>query len=1220
MRCVDIKQRTLALALVALLASPGIASAQTAGSGQPTFEERMRLGRKPPPEDDTSVRRDTLDRAFPRGKPRVSSPWLETEMRDFAELLKPGRYDVMVAPIRSEGYALDRISRLLILAELSRELAARKVRVPNPVVLSRALGEGRRTVEPGELAPLAKSLGIGKVVIVGVSHDRIGHLRASLGVMTVTGAALAPEQKPLADFSLGAGEHPSAVSRVIVPAMLDALALSGRSPARGKATAGAKRALPASPIEAMAIKDDNAAGRAIALQLIASLAPEAPEHSRERLFEQALIAAQALPREDPFSALFIARAWAYLEARETALGALAGSTSAEARAYREFLNGNLPDFSKAAAEVKDEVPRFLLEIDLKALQAAYRHPDAKESTPFLDAFLAKYPAWAPLIHRRLEDLDRWTSGDAALAKRLLDRDLELPGEQLDQQIAGMRLTGERPGAVALVKLALHHVGRARREHRATVACSAAPQPCIAGAYLDLLEAIAVSDPIRELYRLVNLQALPAQARELVEALKPELEGHPAILAFEAGARLGLGQKLPAAQRDSAFAEAIRLAVAAALLEQGQSKTGAEALRVLGVPSQSSAPFLSAYQFDLPARPYWYVAPATGYEAGRAASDEKLYRDLLRSQVAASVMNLDAARFLAQDEAGKREFRELLEKRFKGHPERAGLLQALAESPAERRQLSEAGLQERPDRWDYYAERGSRLIDEQGDYEAAANMYGQFPGFSDPSRYDRVELSNRAYAAGSAFFWQGQFDGARRFYGIAARLNTGSDASLASEQRLAQLDGDYAKMLEVARNRGQRYSSAYAWRDFLSWLFVLGAEEEAWAGFNRLHAAFDNPQVWLAADVGLRLKGGDWESNKRWLLAEPYKSSASAGTSHGVRLALMLNAMDRSPAPDLVRTLRELAGPPNTGVEKFMVLRPPSGGQGSVGFPRSAFRVKSRAPVREGTLVESELVYFADAYAELRRGNFKLAVERFDRMAEFYAVEGSPLHDFPGYALPYFAWASAKTGDKLGLEAFVRALPASRQDFDRELALAFFAGLRREHDAAKKHLVLALRHRPFTEKRPIFTEYQWAEACEWLFGATGEKSYLQLALDWARRHQQIMPVSAWAYALEARYSSDEQQRLRATAIALHLDPKSEHLKSVPAGFRKRAEQWFAANNPFKVRDPGNERQTRNGSRDRKRVVTIGSVDVANDLQARAIVDAGRTGSGGRFPGPESGERE
>jgi hypothetical protein len=1163
----------LAQILVTVICGPaGVASAQTQRSG-PTFEESMRLGRKPPPEDDVSRRRDSLDRAFPRGKPSISSPWLEREMRDFTALLKPGRYDVMVAPIRSEGYAVDRISRSLILKTLSRELAARKLRVPNPDALSRALGEGRRTIELGEVVTFARPLGIEKLVIVGLGHDRLGHLRASVGVLPVKGFESAPKPKPLAEFSLGAGEHPSAISKVIAPAMLDGLALSDKPPASGKGAVVAKRALPASPIDAMAIKDDDAAGRAIALQLIASLAPDTPERGRERLFEQALIAAQALPREHPYSALFIARAWGYLEARETALGALAGSTAAEARAYQEFLNGNLPDFSKAAAEVTDEVPRLLLEIDLKTMQAAYQHPNAKDSTPFLDAFLAKYPAWAPLIQRRLKDLDPWETSDPALAKRLLDRDLELPGERLDQQIAGMRLTGERPGATALVKLALHHVERARREHRAVTACLAAPQPCIAGAYTDLLEAIAVSGPIRELHKLVNMQALPAQARELTEALKPELEGHPAILAFEAAARLGMAQKLPASQRDSAFAEAIRLAVAAALLEQGQSRTSREALRVMGVPSQSSAPFLSAYQFDLPARPYWYVVQASWYGAGGDQSDPKLYRDVLRSQVAASVMDLEAARFLLQDEAGKREFREVLEKRFKGHPERAGLLQTLAgSSSAERRQLSEAQLQERPDRWSYYAEQGTRLIDEKGDYEAAANMFGQFPGFSDPSRYDAVELSNRAETAGSLFFWQGRVEAARRFYDIAAKLNTGSNASLASEQRLAQLDGNYAKMLEVARNRGQRYSSAYAWRDFLSWLFVFGGEEEAWAGFNRLHAAFDNPQVWLAADVGLRLKGGDWEKNKRWLLTEPYKSSTSAGTAHGVRLALMLNAIDRSPAPDLARTVRELAGPPNTSVEKFMVLRKPASGQGQVGYPRSAFRAKNRTPVREGTLVESELVYFADAYSELRRGNFKSAVERFDRMAEFYAVEGSPLDHFPGYALPYFAWASAKTGDKLGLEAFVGTLPASRQDFDRELALAFFAGLRREHEAAEKHLQLAFRHRPFTDNRPIFTEYQWTEACEWLYTATGEKRYLKLALDWARRYQEVMPESAWAYAFEARYSNDEQQRLRATAIALYLDPRSEYLKSVPAGFRKRAEQWFAANNPFKVRDLGNERQT------------------------------------------------
>jgi hypothetical protein len=313
-----------------------------------------------------------------------------------------------------------------------------------------------------------------------------------------------------------------------------------------------------------------------------------------------------------------------------------------------------------------------------------------------------------------------------------------------------------------------------------------------------------------------------------------------------------------------------------------------------------------------------------------------------------------------------------------------------------------------------------------------------------------------------------------------------------------------------------------------------------------------------------MKGGTWESNKHWLLTEPYKSSRSQGTAHGLRLALMLSAIDRAPAPDLVKTLRELAGPPNTTVEAYMVTRPSGSGTLLIGYPRSRFRAKSRPPVRDGTLADSEFVYFADAYVELRKGNFRAAVERFDRMAEYYAVEGSVLHRFPGFALPYFAWASAKSGDPLGLEAFVHYLNDGRGgDFDRSLALAFFAGLRGEHKAAREHLALAFHHRPFTENRPIFTEYQWAEACEWLYIATREKEYLRLALDWAHRYQQVMPVSAWAYAFEARYATDEQQRLRATAIALYLDPKSERLASVPATFRKRAEQWFATNNPFKA---------------------------------------------------------
>ena len=1165
MRCRNITWCNLAVVLAAVLSGvPGTLPAQPSRPGS-SFEESMKLGRKPPPEDYSQPMRDSLDRAFPRGRPRPMSAWMEFQSKSFTELVKRGKYDLLVMPIRSEGYTVDRISRSLILAAFTEELGARRVRVPNAAALERAFGEIRR-YEVGDAAVFAKEIGVKKVAIVGLGHDRRERLRAWIVIVDPKHSGSAPAPKLLTEFTLTGGEHPSAVARAIAPALLRSLAIS-RSPAARTKPAASKRNFFASPGEAMAVESNDLGGRAAAFQIFASLAPEWPERSRERLFEQALLAAQELPGTDPNSHFFAARAWYHLEARESALAALGDSKAPEAVAYREFLNGNLPDLLKAVNSVKDELPRFLLEIDLKTLQTAYGHPDARSSTAFLDAFLAKYPQWKILVERRLADLDLTLPASVAVAKRLLDREFALPGESLEEQLAGIRLTGRRVGTASLAKVTLRHVERARREHRAANGCFTSAEFCVAAAYIDLLEAIAISDPIREMRTLVKIQGLPGEARDLARALRPELEGHPAILELEAEAQLALAMKLPGPQRDPAFAELVRLAQSAAVLEQGQSKTSRGALVVLGVPSQYSAPFISAYRFDLPLRYYWFA----GEVYGGHPVDPNMFR--LR-QLAASSMNLDDAAFLLRNEAGKAELRAILAQRFKGNPDRTRLLEVLASSPKERRQLSAAQRRDLPERWSNYVEEGNRLIDEQNDYAGAAAAFGGFPGFSDPSRFEPIELSNRAYAAGSTFFWQGRVDETRRFYEIAAKLNTGSTASLASAQRLAQLDGNYATMLQAARSRGQRYSDPYAWRDVLSWLMVLGLPKLAWNGFGQLHAVYDNPQVWLAADVGLRMRGGDWEDNKRWLLSEPYRSSKSQGTTSAQRLALMLSAIDRAPAPDLVKTMRELAGPPNTAIDGRMVTRKPASGTLFIGYPRSAFRAKKRAPVRDGTLVESEFVYFADAYLELRKGNYRAAVESFDRMADYYAVEGSVLHHFPGFALPYFAWASAKTGDPLGLEAFVRRLRDGRGgDFDRSLALAFFAGLRNEHKTAQKHLLLAFHHRPFTENRPIFTEYQWAEACEWLYLATKNEEYLRLALDWAHRYQQVMPVSAWAYALEARYTTDEQQRLRATGIALYLDSRSERLASVPAGLRERAQQWFAANNPFRAPDAEKDKEVR-----------------------------------------------
>src|SRR5258706_2293191 len=181
------------------------------------------------------------------------------------------------------------------------------------------------------------------------------------------------------------------------------------------------------------------------------------------------------------------------------------------------------------------------------------------------------------------------------------------------------------------------------------------------------------------------------------------------------------------------------------------------------------------------------------------------------------MDLSDAGVLLRDEAGKAEIRGALEERFKGNPDRASLLQALATSPDEHRRISEAQVRERPDRWSNYVEQASRLIDEKGDYQAAAAEYGRYPGFADPSSQESVALSNYAYEAGNTFFWQGRLEETRKFYEIAANLDTGSAASIASKQRLAQIDGDFGTMLDAARYRGKRYNDPYAWRDFTSWL-------------------------------------------------------------------------------------------------------------------------------------------------------------------------------------------------------------------------------------------------------------------------------------------------------------------------------------------------------------------------------------------------------------------
>ena len=102
--------------------------------------------------------------------------------------------------------------------------------------------------------------------------------------------------------------------------------------------------------------------------------------------------------------------------------------------------------------------------------------------------------------------------------------------------------------------------------------------------------------------------------------------------------------------------------------------------------------------------------------------------------------------------------------------------------------------------------------------------------------------------------------------------------------------------------------------------------------------------------------------------------------------------------------------------------------------------------------------------------------------------------------------------------------------------------------------------------PLLTEYQYAQACEIVGKETGDARFTRMLLDWARKHQKVQPAYAWAYAVEAQYSTIAGDVNRALAIATYLDPASPRLKKFDAQRIAAARKWLEANNPFTMDKP------------------------------------------------------
>lgn len=244
------------------------------------------------------------DTVLPDGKIiPPASRWREMEKEAFRRILIGEPCDVLVVPFQVEGFAVDRIERALMSRYLSDAIGrATGLRVPNPTLVARALGEGARAISGEEIRRLGNDLDARTVITAFVAHDREETMRIKIVVQERRGnERLEPGTEstryqgggiPFSDQQL-----PSEAFLGIMEDVVAQLFPLAKKPSATVAAVEAP-ALPPTLAELAGGDVDKPVQNAFSLQLLGLLAPSGSAVA-ESCFERSLV---ALQRVSPDSA------------------------------------------------------------------------------------------------------------------------------------------------------------------------------------------------------------------------------------------------------------------------------------------------------------------------------------------------------------------------------------------------------------------------------------------------------------------------------------------------------------------------------------------------------------------------------------------------------------------------------------------------------------------------------------------------------------------------------------------------------------------------------------------------------------------------------------------------------------------------------------------------------------------------------------------------------
>jgi hypothetical protein len=725
------------------------------------------------------------------------SEWLETERDSYTTAVVKTAAEILVVPFQGQGYGLDRIERALMTLDLAYELGAH-ARIADPQLVARALGDGARRLERTAVLGLAGRLGVRKVVMGYVGHDKHHVMTLTIQVMDlragVGGARFTQTlQRDWRAVPFTDQRPPFAAFHALLPQVAKSL---GMSPAPVRSPAVARRSgkldLSVSPSDLVTAGKSTSSASA-AVSLLGALASPHAELARERLFEHAFILSTRFDPGDPLASFLQSYALMNLEHRPAALARIGDSRQPEDVALRAALNGDLPGMEAALKTVTDPYVKTLLSFTVQDMRYDYKYEYSRSETNAAALFGVSNQDWQSLIGSRLADENPWTVDSPEALKILFDHILPAPGLDLKSVMEGGAIIGAANRGFDETELDIiiaRHIRRLVGEITPVICCNA--HRADRGSRWDLLwllESRAEARLTKEVYRLDSLQGSAKAAMALLDRYEPFFAGQPELTAARVQAAMELAHNEPKDLRATWSSQMTQSGLRAMYWSPGENRSANIGVRTMQIAGSETSLLGDAYGFDFPRRSYWPT-----FYLGSERDNSHTFAELAKESIAYSRVDLDPVVNLAQyTEEERRQLYADLQSRFLGAPGRTAKLASLrpkGDASFNKREELSAEIAAEPDAFYPYYNLAQLLISTDGNYKEAHKVLLSYPRFRGVDHSaNAVQLSNEAYKSGSLFYLYGQTELSKDLYKISSDLDTGSDASMASTVRLQLLAGD-----------------------------------------------------------------------------------------------------------------------------------------------------------------------------------------------------------------------------------------------------------------------------------------------------------------------------------------------------------------------------------------------------------------------------------------------